>query len=364
MQYLTITENTYEDAVRKARELYGDGIRIHSRRDYTTSGGLFTRKVKKCEITCYLPTNYEPSEGRKRDLNEFEKEARTPDPRTLTEQERLNTEIHRNGDSLLKTKAESLLDMNHIEGPFRERILSLVDTQSEEKVKRSLTEAIINNTLIDYQTQAHPDHAMVFIGPTGTGKTTTLAKVAHLAKRDGRRVAIISLDSYRVGAYEQIKAFGDALGVPVALCRAEDEVILALERFNWYDLVLVDTMGISNKDVELGLKLRGLLSQFKRVRTSFVFVSSPSMKEEDLTDHFERYKEYKPSSLIATKLDETETIGNILSFSYKVKLPLLFLTDGQKVPDDIEKASTSSVLDHLKGFGLDIPSSSSQIRRR
>ena len=71
-------------------------------------------------------------------------------------------------------------------------------------------------------------------------------------------------------------------------------------------------------------------------------------------EQFASYSEYSPSSLAVTKLDETETIGNVLSFSYKVEVPILFFTDGQKVPDDIAKASGSIVLEHMKGFGLDM----------
>ena len=96
MQHITIVAARYEEAAEKARKEYGDAIRIHSRRDFTTPGGLFTRKMKKCEITCYISTSpLEEKTVGQRDMNEFEKEAKTPDPHKLTTQERLNTEIHR-----------------------------------------------------------------------------------------------------------------------------------------------------------------------------------------------------------------------------------------------------------------------------
>lgn len=361
MQYLTIVDNSYEEAVKKARSLYGDNIRIHSRRDFLTQGGLFTRRLKKCEIICYLadsPSN-DSSSSQEKDLKVFESEAKTPDPGTLTREERLDTEVHRRRSEGYE-EAVRLLDRNHITGPFREKLLSGFAARIDE-VSKLLSERIIHETRIDYQSQAHPNHYMVFIGPTGTGKTTTLAKVAHLYASQGKRVAIITLDSYRVGAYEQIKAFGEALSIPVDLVKAEDELILAIEKYAWFDLVLIDTMGISHKDVELNLRLKGLTAQLDQTRTTYVFTVSPSMKEEDLVEHYLRYSQYNPTALVVTKLDETETIGNVISFAYRTGLLLLFFTDGQKVPEDLQKASTSVILDHMKGFGLDIKTSKSQI---
>ncbi len=363
MQYLTIVDNSYEEAVKKAKELYGDNIRIHSRRDFMTQGGLFTRRLKKCEIICYISEggNVESSSSQEQDLRVFEKEAKTPDPGTLTAKERLDTDVHRRGSEGYE-EAVRLLERNHISGPFKEKLLSGFAARYDE-VSSVLSERIVKETRIDYQSQAHPKHYMVFIGPTGTGKTTTLAKVAHLYASLGKRVAIITLDSYRVGAYEQIKAFGEALSVPVDLVKAEDELLLSIEKFSWFDLVLVDTMGISHKDVELNLRLKGLTAQFDPSRTTYVFTVSPSMKEEDLVEHYLRYSQYNPTALVVTKLDETETIGNVLSFADRTGLQLLFFTDGQRVPEDLEKASTSVILEHLKGFGLDIKTSKSQITK-
>lgn len=363
MQYLTIVDNSYEEAVKRAKSLYGENIRIHSRRDFLTQGGLFTRRLKKCEIICYLSDNprQDSQSSQDKDLSIFEKEARTPDPDTLTVEERLDSDVHRRRSEGYE-EATRLLDKNHISGPFREKLLSGFAARKDE-VGSILSERIVKETKIDYKTQAHPNHYMVFIGPTGTGKTTTLAKVAHLYASQGKRVAIITLDSYRIGAYEQIKAFGEALSIPVDLAKAEDELLISMEKYAWFDLVLVDTMGISHKDIELNLRLKGLTALLDQSRTTYVFTVSPSMKEEDLVEHYLRYSQYNPTALVATKLDETETIGNVLSFADRTGLQLLFFTDGQKVPEDLEKASTSVILDHLKGFGLDIKTSKSQISK-
>ena len=224
-----------------------------------------------------------------------------------------------------------------------------------------LAERIASTVRIDYERQVKPRHFVVFIGPTGSGKTTTLAKAAYLYSRNDRSVGIITLDTYRTGAFEQIQAFGNALSIPVISAGAEDELIKAADRFSWKDHVFIDTMGISPKDKELKVRLRGMLSMLDRDRTDFVLVISASMKEEDVMEQYAAYSDFSPSTIAITKLDETETIGNILSFADKADLPLLFFTTGQKVPDDIEKASGSVVLEHMRETGLDMKRFRAQI---
>ena len=354
MQYITIVADSCEEATRKAREQYGDQIRIHSRRDFTTPGGLFTRKLKKCEITCYISSSSGDSTYvAQKDMNEFEKEAKTPDPKNLTREERLNTEVHRGTEDGLR-EAERLLDENYISGPLRAKLLEDF-SYPESECARELSERILENTRMDYEAQVHPSRVMVFLGPTGSGKTTTLAKVAWLYKNSGKKVGIITLDSYRVGAYEQISAFAEALSIPVEMVKSEDQLIVAMDRFAYFDLILVDTMGLSSRDLELNLRLKGLGIQLMKMNTTFTLIVSASMKEEDMMRHYERYKDdFNITSIIVTKLDESITIGNALSFAYSVGKPILFFTDGQKVPEDLEKASTEVILGNLRGFGLDM----------
>ena len=226
---------------------------------------------------------------------------------------------------------------------------------TSDECSRILSERILENTKMDYEAQIHPSRVVVFLGPTGAGKTTTLAKVAWLYKSSGKKVGIITLDAYRVGAYEQIAAFGEGLGIPVEKVVREDQLMVAMEKFSYFDLVLVDTMGLSSKDLELNLRLKGLGLQLSRLNTTFTLIVSASMKEEDMMRHYERYKDdFSITSIIVTKLDESITIGNALSFAYSINKPILFFTDGQKVPEDLEKASTEVILGNLRGFGLDM----------
>ncbi len=352
MQYYTVTADSYEEAVRKATELYGSGIRIHSRRDYTTGGHLFRRRRQHCEIVCYLAeTGKEESQkSKEKDISEFAKEAKTPDPSTLSPSERLDTEIYRENEKL--TEAAALLSLNHITGKLYEMLLK--DFPSSGDVPMILSERILNSVAIDYERQVHPRHFVVFVGPTGSGKTTTLAKAAYLYSREGKSVGIITLDTYRTGAVEQMEAFGRALSIPVLSAGAEDELIRAAEHFSWKDIVLIDTMGLSPHDKELNLKLAGMLSVLDKDRTDYILTVNACMKEEDIMQQGTAYSRFSPSSLAVTKLDETETIGNVLSFSAGSSIPILFFTDGQKVPETISKASGALVLEHMKGLGLDM----------
>lgn len=364
MEYHTITADTYEKALQEAQKRYGDAVRVHSRREYSTGGGLFTKRRKRCEITFYLsatPARKVAEEGKdavsKQDLAEFEKEAQTPDPEALSAAERLDTllpgkelEAQQRVSSQLEAAA-SMLDDNNITLSLRDAVLKDFSADGGD-VALALCDRIISEVKIDHENQAHPKKYQVFLGPTGSGKTTTLAKVAALYQRVGRSVAVITLDSYRVGAYEQVKAFADAFSMPCILVKDEDEVLTAQDKLASYDLVMVDTMGVSPADVPLNLKLRGLLSLFPERDTSFLLVSPAVMKCEDMLIQLKHYNSFrKITSLIVTKLDESGSIGAFLSFAHESGAPIAFCTAGQEVPDDIEKASTLTIMEHLRNLG-------------
>jgi flagellar biosynthesis protein FlhF len=122
------------------------------------------------------------------------------------------------------------------------------------------------------------------------------------------------------------------------------------------DIVLVDTVGRSPKDKELLFRMNTMLSLIEPEQKKMYIALSGSMKTEDIIKSIEMYSSYPLQSIIITKVDETESIGNILSVAYEKNLPLLFFTDGQHVPVDIHKASTATLLSLLKGFSLDFES--------
>lgn len=229
---------------------------------------------------------------------------------------------------------------------------------SKDEFELLVVDRIVGSVEIDHNSQLHPPRVFVLVGPTGVGKTTTIAKIAAVygtLPPEGirRKVSIITMDSFRVGAYEQIENFGKALGIPVY--RADDEAGFyeALEQTQDSELVLVDTIGKSPRDGELNVKMRTMLNVPDKKNLKCYLTVSASMKRVDIDSVFEQFGSYGISSVIVTKTDETQTIGNILSICHSKKLPLLFITDGQKVPRDIHKASSAFMLSLLKGFNMD-----------
>lgn len=351
MKYVTITANSYEEALKKAEEDYGKNIRIHSRRDYSVGGGLFSRKRNKCDLTLYIPEG-ERAEKKVNDdesILEFEKEARTPDPESLSSSERLNTEVYRG--SLEKiSKAEKILKQNDISEPLWSVLLN--DFPLDQKVELEISKRLIDSIRIK---NGISNKYQVLLGPTGSGKTTTCAKLAINYNKSGKNVFIISLDSYRVGSFYQIRKLTDALSIPLKTVSDEISFISALKEAEDADVVLIDTMGLSKNDDELNLKLKSMLNNLNRANSEYIFVSSSTTKIEDMDALYELYCSYmRLDSLIASKVDECFTLGTLLSFSYRHKLPFIYLTNGQRVPEDIESAESMNILRYLKSLDLDI----------
>ena len=280
---------------------------------------------------------------------EFEKEARTPDPDSISSRERLNTEVYRG--SLEKiSQAEKVLNANDISEPLFSFILK--DFPLDQKVEMETASRIMDAAMIKNDIS---NKFQVLLGPTGSGKTTTCAKLAINYKSAGKSVFIISLDSYRVGSFYQIQKLTDALQIPLRTVSDEALFASALKEAQDHDVVLIDTMGIGRNDDELNLKLKGMLNLLNRANSEFTFVSSATTKISDLESLYSVYSSYmKMDSMIASKVDECSTIGTLLSFSFKHKLPFSYITNGQRVPEDIEKAESISILRYLNSLDLDL----------
>jgi len=177
---------------------------------------------------------------------------------------------------------------------------------------------------------------LTLLGPTGVGKTTTLAKLAAFLRSRGERPALLSLDTYRLGAAEQIQEYGRRLEMPVAVVTNRSQLSEALRRFAGHDRILLDTMGRSSRDHEGLATLHRFL---KGLAGDTLLVLPASLQEEDLLENLVRFRPFLIRALLFTKLDETSCYGSILNGLSYARLPLSFFTDGQRVPDDFEEAS-------------------------
>lgn len=193
-----------------------------------------------------------------------------------------------------------------------------------------------------------------FVGPTGVGKTTTIAKLASDVKiRQNCKVAMITADTYRIAAVEQLNTYANILDVPVSVIYSPSEITEALEDLSDYEMIFIDTAGRSHKNEE---QRRELMEMIDNVRNSFedtevlVFlVLSVTTKYRDIISICDAYKELSGYRLLFTKIDETNSLGNILNIKLYTQEPLSYMTYGQNVPDDIERADVQKLAKSLLG---------------
>jgi flagellar biosynthesis protein FlhF len=166
----------------------------------------------------------------------------------------------------------------------------------------------------------------VLVGPTGVGKTTTIAKLAAIHALDyDRKVALLSLDTYRIGAIQQLRTYAELMNLPLHIATDADEVQEGLEQFAGYDLVLVDTIGRGQRDEEHLQQMRQALLPVKGI----VYLTlSATADSATLLDAAQRFSVFEPDAVILTKLDEAARVGNCINLALRHTLPLRLLHDG------------------------------------
>lgn len=178
---------------------------------------------------------------------------------------------------------------------------------------------------------------VMFIGPTGVGKTTTIAKIAtDFALLQRRRVGIITADTYRMGATDQMRRYGEILDVPVRVIETPEEMERCLHEFTGFDLVLVDTAGRSPRNKEQIMQMKQLVESTHPDEIHLVV--SMTTKYVDVVSIISRFGIVPVHRVVLTKLDETRTFGLILNISMKFSMGIAYITTGQQVPDDLELA--------------------------
>ncbi|WP_052378625.1 flagellar biosynthesis protein FlhF [Polycyclovorans algicola] len=185
---------------------------------------------------------------------------------------------------------------------------------------------------------------VALIGPTGVGKTTTLAKLAARAVRrfGSRQVALISLDTFRIGAEEQLSTYARLLGVPLYVAQAPEQLGERLRDLSDCRCVFIDTPGMSPGDERLVASLDALGCRSDDIQSWLVLPAG--QQREDLDAAVHRFKPARPTALVLTKLDECTRLGGALSVALEHQLPLTALCDGQRVPEDFHLARAADVV--------------------
>ena len=183
---------------------------------------------------------------------------------------------------------------------------------------------------------------VVLVGPTGVGKTTTIAKLAgRLALVEKKKVGLITIDTYRIGAIEQLKTYAEIMNIPFKVVITIKEMEDAIESMSDCDVVLIDTTGRSSKNTMQISELRAFVQKAEPDYVNMVI--SATTKNKDIKSILKGYSELEYGSVIITKLDETTVYGSIYNISRNANKPVSFITTGQNVPDDI-KVSTKEEL--------------------
>ncbi|MCR5094957.1 MAG: flagellar biosynthesis protein FlhF [Lachnospiraceae bacterium] len=193
--------------------------------------------------------------------------------------------------------------------------------------------------------------AVFFIGPTGVGKTTTIAKLAsELYVMQHKKVALLTVDTYRIAAAEQLKTYASIMEIPCRVIYSPEEMRRAAEDLSDYDFLLIDTAGHSMHNEEQKKSIEAFLHAFDGVLPSEVFlVLSATTKYRDLIDITDSYTSMTKYRLLFTKMDETSLAGNLYNIKMHTDAPMSYITNGQNVPDDIAVFDAQSVVRGLLG---------------
>lgn len=192
---------------------------------------------------------------------------------------------------------------------------------------------------------------VALIGPTGVGKTTTIAKLAANTRlRDRRRVGLLTLDTYRIAAVDQLRTYAEIIELPLAVASTPEEVTAALERMQDLELVLIDTAGRSPRNEQQLQELQKMLDAIQPDETHLVMSCSSSSKQ--LLQTAELFATVGYSHLLLTKLDEALSLGSLASLARARQVPFSYLTTGQNVPDDIETAESLRLCEQILQFGI------------
>lgn len=260
--------------------------------------------------------------------------------------------------SSYQSYAEKLLE-HGVDAKIIEILLRDAQIAVNEQERGQFHEEVLRDQVIQFimeklsscreaQPIAHSSRIVAFVGPTGVGKTTTVAKLAALHVLAGqRKVGLITTDTYRIAAVEQLRTYSNILNVPLEVIQQGDSVQKALDKLADRDLILVDTAGRNFKDPLYVQDIQQLLSTIPVDETYLVL--SMTMKSIDLHHIANIFAQVDVDKFLFTKMDETSTYGAILDLLFTHRKPVSYVTTGQNVPDDIEVPSLEKLIEIMVG---------------
>ena len=223
-----------------------------------------------------------------------------------------------------------------LSGPLSRDLLALTTEIEEPRQAWSMLLAHLARMIATPEIEPLEEGGVIaMVGPAGMGKTTTLAKLAarYVLKYGAHNIALVSMDSYRIGAQEQLKTLGRILNVPVTHVDPGQSLANALDPLLRKRVVLIDTAGLQASDPALRLQLESLAG--RGIKSKNYLVLATTSQKQVLTAAYHSYKRCGLAGCILTKLDETASLGEVLSLAISHELPVAYLTDGPRIPDDL-----------------------------
>lgn len=374
MIYFTETGRNHHELMQVIREKYGPDATVLSRKNISVGGFLGLFQKEGLEYSGYVSSKGRPrlKESDKREkqriLDSIKTEKVKEDSlqKILDEVKSLKNEIKTAPvQDVLKEiptldKIEEFLGENDFSINFikktMEKIkgeLSYSELNDYDIVHDKVIEWIENSINIYEPKNKKGTRIFILVGPTGVGKTTTIAKLAAqkglgIDGTEKHSVKMITIDNYRIAAKKQIETYGEIMGLPVTCCESYEDLKTEIDINSDIDYIFVDTIGKSPKDFVKLAEMRRILEGCGHdceVHLAF----SATTKTWDIREIMKQYNPFGYESVIITKLDETTRCGNLISLLDEKKQPVSYITTGQMVPQDIEVASKKKILSLLVG---------------
>jgi len=348
MRIKKFTANNYTDALEQVKNELGDDALIMNTRSIKPESPLSSSiAATKVEITAAV-------EFKEPVVSNFEEELHLDEEKGLDIKSLIfnllseNSQAQTLGLKPSQFEIYSQLVENGLDERLASKILIKAKAETDAKPGKEKIRAMdLMQKIIPFEGEinlkSEGPKIVAFVGPTGVGKTTTIAKIAaDYAIRKNKKVALVSLDTYRLGAVNQLEIYGDIMQLPVETAERSQELLEVVKRHSDKDLILIDTTGRSHRDKDHSRQLKEIFAMVGGVETHLVL--SVAAQEKQFISTYQQFLTLGVDRVLFTKLDEGISFGSIFNFSVRNRIPLSYFTMGQNVPEDLEIAAPEKVI--------------------